>query len=79
MELDQPLQITVETLRLLKRGPDVEFKVTPEDDTKTVMMSCLGGTGYRNMARRSQESSIEYFEKGVARLLKRVKSSFGEV
>jgi hypothetical protein len=57
---------------ILDFGLDVEFKVTPENDTKTVMM------GYRNMARRSQESSIEYFEKGVARLLKRVKSSFGE-
>jgi RNA 3'-terminal phosphate cyclase-like protein len=45
-------QYTVETLRLLKRGLDVEFKVTPENDTKTVMMSCLG-TGYRNMAKAS--------------------------
>lgn len=45
-------QYSVETLRLLKRAFDVEFKVTPEMDTKTVMMSCLG-TGYRNMAKAS--------------------------
>jgi RNA 3'-terminal phosphate cyclase-like protein len=45
-------QYTVETLRLLKRGLDVEFKVTPENVSKTVMMSCLG-TGYRNMAKAS--------------------------
>lgn len=45
-------QYTVETLRLLKRAFDVEFKVTPDNETKTVMMSCLG-TGYRNMAKAS--------------------------
>jgi RNA 3'-terminal phosphate cyclase-like protein len=45
-------QYTVETLRLLKRAFDVEFKVTPEMETKTVMLSCLG-TGYRNMAKAS--------------------------
>jgi RNA 3'-terminal phosphate cyclase-like protein len=45
-------QYTIETLRLLKRGFDVEFKVTPEMETKTVLMSCLG-TGYRNMAKAS--------------------------
>eukprot|EP00980_Cylindrotheca_fusiformis_P004688 scaffold992_cov116-Cylindrotheca_fusiformis.AAC.23 len=45
-------QYSVETLRLLKRVFDVEFKVTPDMDTKTVMMSCLG-TGYRNMAKAS--------------------------
>ena len=42
-----------EKLRLLKRGLDVEFKATPENDTKAVMMSCLG-TGYRNMAKTSR-------------------------
>jgi RNA 3'-terminal phosphate cyclase-like protein len=45
-------QYSVETLRLLKRVFDVEFKVKPEMETKTVMMSCLG-TGYRNMAKAS--------------------------
>jgi RNA 3'-terminal phosphate cyclase-like protein len=45
-------QYTIETLRLLKRAFDVEFKVTPEMETKTVLMSCLG-TGYRNMAKAS--------------------------
>lgn len=45
-------QYTVETLRLLKRAFDVEFKLTPDFETKTVLMSCLG-TGYRNMARAS--------------------------
>jgi RNA 3'-terminal phosphate cyclase-like protein len=45
-------QYSVETLRLLKRAFDVEFKVTPEMESKTVLMSCLG-TGYRNMAKAS--------------------------
>jgi RNA 3'-terminal phosphate cyclase-like protein len=43
---------TVESLRLLKRAFDVEFKVTPDNHTKTVLLSCLG-TGYRNMAKAS--------------------------
>ena len=45
-------QYTVETLRLLKLALDVEFKLTAEMDSKTVLLSCLG-TGYRNMARAS--------------------------
>lgn len=45
-------QYTVETLRLLKTTFDVEFKVTPDMESKTVLMSCLG-TGYRNMAKAS--------------------------
>lgn len=45
-------QYTIETLRLLKRAFDVEFKLTPDMETKTILMSCLG-TGYRNMARAS--------------------------
>jgi RNA 3'-terminal phosphate cyclase-like protein len=45
-------QYSVETLRLIKRVFDVEFKITPEMETKTVMMSCLG-SGYRNMAKAS--------------------------
>jgi RNA 3'-terminal phosphate cyclase-like protein len=45
-------QYSIETLRLLKTAFDVEFKVTPDLDTKTVLMTCLG-TGYRNMARAS--------------------------
>lgn len=43
---------TVETLRLLKQAFDVEFKLAPDMETKTILMSCLG-TGYRNMARAS--------------------------
>ena len=45
-------QYTVETLRLLKTTFDVEFKVSPDMESKTVLMSCLG-TGYRNMAKAS--------------------------
>ena len=45
-------QYTIETLRLLKRAFDVEFKLTPDMETKTVLTSCLG-TGYRNMAKAS--------------------------
>jgi RNA 3'-terminal phosphate cyclase-like protein len=45
-------QYTVETLRLLKRALDVEFRVKPDNDSKTVLLSCLG-TGYRNMAKAS--------------------------
>ena len=43
---------TVETLRLLKDTFHIEFKLTPDMDTKTVLLSCLG-SGYRNMARAS--------------------------
>jgi RNA 3'-terminal phosphate cyclase-like protein len=45
-------QYSMETLRLIKRAFDVEFKVTPEMETKTVLLSCLG-MGYRNMAKAS--------------------------
>lgn len=45
-------QYSIETLRLIKQAFDVEFKVTPDMDTKTVLLSCLG-TGYRNMAKAS--------------------------
>lgn len=45
-------QYTIESLRLFKAALGVEFKVKPDHETKTVMMSCLG-TGYRNMARAS--------------------------
>ncbi|CAB9524550.1 Probable RNA 3'-terminal phosphate cyclase-like protein [Seminavis robusta] len=45
-------QYTVESLRLFKRAFGVEFKVKPDEETKTVALSCLG-TGYRNMARAS--------------------------
>ena len=45
-------QYSIETLRLIKEAFGVEFKVTPDMETKTVLMSCLG-TGYRNMARAS--------------------------
>ena len=43
---------TIATLRLLKESLGVEFKVQPDHETKTVILSCLG-TGYRNMARAS--------------------------
>jgi len=42
----------VESLRLFKRAFGVEFKVTADQETKTVLLSCYG-TGYRNMARAS--------------------------
>ena len=45
-------QYTIEALRLYKQAFDVEFKIKPDHDTKTVIMTCLG-TGYRNMARAS--------------------------
>ena len=43
---------TIESLRLFKQAFDVEFKVRPDHDTKTVLLSCLG-TGFRNMAKAS--------------------------
>lgn len=45
-------QYSIETLRLIKLAFDVEFKVTPDLESKTVLLSCLG-TGYRNMAKAS--------------------------
>ena len=45
-------QYSIETLRLIKNALGVEFKVTPDLESKTVLLSCLG-TGYRNMARAS--------------------------
>lgn len=45
-------QYSIETLRLIKQVFGVEFKVTPDMETKTVLLSCLG-TGYRNMAKAS--------------------------
>jgi len=43
---------TIQSLRLFKLMFGVEYKVRCEDDTKTVLLSCLG-TGYRNLARAS--------------------------
>ena len=43
---------TIESLRLFKQALGVEFKVKPDNESKTVLLSCLG-TGYRNMARAS--------------------------
>jgi RNA 3'-terminal phosphate cyclase-like protein len=43
---------TIESLRLFKQALGVEFKVNADNETKTVLLSCLG-TGYRNMARAS--------------------------
>ncbi|KAG7352125.1 18S rRNA biogenesis protein RCL1 [Nitzschia inconspicua] len=45
-------QYSIETLRLIKKVFDVEFKVTPDLESTTVLLSCLG-TGYRNMAKAS--------------------------
>lgn len=45
-------QYSIETLRLIKMAFDVEFKVTPDMDSQTVLLSVLG-SGYRNMARAS--------------------------
>ncbi|CAJ1923620.1 unnamed protein product [Cylindrotheca closterium] len=43
---------SVETLRLLKKFFGIEFKLKADEDSKTILMSCLG-TGYRNMAKAS--------------------------
>jgi RNA 3'-terminal phosphate cyclase-like protein len=43
---------SISSLRLLKSAFDVEFKVKTDEETKTVLMSCLG-SGYRNMAKAS--------------------------
>lgn len=45
-------QYSIESLRLFKQAFGVEFKVKADQETKTVLLSCLG-TGYRNMARAS--------------------------
>jgi len=45
-------QYTIASLRLFKEAFDVEFKVKADDESKTVLLSCLG-TGYRNMAKAS--------------------------
>lgn len=43
---------SVETLRLIKKMVGIEFKVVPDEDSRTVVLSCLG-SGYRNMAKAS--------------------------
>jgi RNA 3'-terminal phosphate cyclase-like protein len=45
-------QYTIESMRLFKEALGVEFRVKPDHDSKTVLLSCLG-TGYRNMAKAS--------------------------
>lgn len=45
-------QYTVVSLRLFKKAFGVEFKVKAENESKTVLLSCLG-SGYRNMAKAS--------------------------
>lgn len=45
-------QYSIESLRLFKQAFGVEFKVKPDQESMTVLMSCLG-TGYRNMAKAS--------------------------
>lgn len=41
---------TIASLRLFRQVFGVEFKLTPDEETKTIILSCLG-TGYSNMAR----------------------------
>ena len=43
---------TIVSLRLFKEAFGVEFKIKADNESKTVLLSCLG-TGYRNMARAS--------------------------
>jgi RNA 3'-terminal phosphate cyclase-like protein len=43
---------TIESLRLFKKAFGVEFKVKPDIDSQTVLLSCLG-LGFRNMAKAS--------------------------
>mmetsp|Transcript_7756 Transcript_7756/g.11851 ORF Transcript_7756/g.11851 Transcript_7756/m.11851 type:complete len:376 (-) Transcript_7756:2847-3974(-) len=43
---------TIESLRLFKQALGVEFKVRPDHDTQTILLSCLG-TGFQNMAKAS--------------------------
>jgi len=43
---------SIQTLRLLKQAFDIEFKVKPDEESKTVVLTCLG-SGFRNMARAS--------------------------
>jgi len=43
---------TIEALRLYKQAWGVEFKLQADEETKTIVLSCVG-TGYRNMARAS--------------------------
>lgn len=45
-------QYSVETLRLIKQAFGVEFKVTADEETGSILLSCLG-SGYRNMAKAS--------------------------
>uniref|UniRef100_A0A7S2RL33 RNA 3'-terminal-phosphate cyclase (ATP) n=1 Tax=Eucampia antarctica TaxID=49252 RepID=A0A7S2RL33_9STRA len=45
-------EYTVSSLRLYKHVLGVEFKLRPDTETQTIVLSCLG-SGYRNMARTS--------------------------
>ncbi len=42
----------VQTLRLLKEFWGITFKITPDPETRTVLLSCLG-VGFSNFARRT--------------------------
>lgn len=42
---------SIRTLRLLKASLGVEFKVRPDEETKTVTLSCLG-TGFKNQSKK---------------------------
>ena len=43
---------TIQALRLYKQMLDVEFKIQTDEESKTILLSCVG-IGYRNMARAS--------------------------
>merc|ERR1712165_217097 len=45
-------QYSIVSLRLFKQAFNVEFKVKADQESRTVILSCLG-SGYRNMARAS--------------------------
>jgi len=45
-------QYAIVSLRLFKKAFDVEFKVKADQESRTVVLSCLG-SGYRNMAKAS--------------------------
>lgn len=45
-------QYTIVSLRLFKTAFDVEFRVKADEETRTVLLSCMG-CGYRNMAKAS--------------------------
>jgi RNA 3'-terminal phosphate cyclase-like protein len=57
-------QYTIESLRLFKQVFGVEFKVNVDQETKTVMMSCLG-MGYTESGIFCEPSLEKMFELGA--------------